>query len=278
MHNDPEAITKKYDFQEFKQSYPIIPALCLGASYEVVDMMINTFPEAVQGEGDILHTVCSGDYDVNAEALGRLIECCPDAVQKQNCKGNTALHIACESGAAFGVVKVLITKHTKALVMKNNRAETPLHLACIRDAPLNVIQLLLSKSPSSLWIQNCNGRTPLMCAEHWNASEDVVDYILVGCARCRASKEGCNVDGDVQGIHDWDLETLLVHSSLFRTSIISTEKQRGLRIPKKSYLAVMLNERHFDIVNNNMFKSRWPNCDGSAVKTAPWLELLKLAV
>mmetsp|Transcript_31373 Transcript_31373/g.46843 ORF Transcript_31373/g.46843 Transcript_31373/m.46843 type:complete len:244 (-) Transcript_31373:678-1409(-) len=174
MHNDPEAITKKYDFQEFKQSYPIIPALCLGASYEVVDMMINTFPEAVQGEGDILHTVCSGDYDVNAEALGRLIECCPDAVQKQNCKGNTALHIACESGAAFGVVKVLITKHTKALVMKNNRAETPLHLACIRDAPLNVIQLLLSKSPSSLWIQNCNGRTPLMCAEHWNASEDVV--------------------------------------------------------------------------------------------------------
>uniref|UniRef100_A0A7S4RWJ4 Uncharacterized protein n=1 Tax=Ditylum brightwellii TaxID=49249 RepID=A0A7S4RWJ4_9STRA len=145
VQENPSSVARKYCF-DGSTRYPLLQAILLRAPFEVISLLLRSFPDAVK--------------------------------EKDNDYGRLALHTACEEGASLDVISLLLESWPDAIKVKDRYDETPLHTACVIRAPFDAISLLLSAWPDAIKEKDRDGRTPLFLACHQEASLDVISLLL----------------------------------------------------------------------------------------------------
>lgn len=167
VKHNPVLAMEEYQFRGVGSARPLAVAIGLGASLDVVELMLSACPKAlketVSGRRSVLHYACV--HRTSPSVVSLLVENYPRALYERDCFGQTPLHAACKNGAELGVVQVLLEKHTSALSVSDNTDSTPLHWACKYRAPLEVVKVLIEGYPLSLQKKDRHGNTPLMLAE-----------------------------------------------------------------------------------------------------------------
>ena len=99
-----------------------------------------------------------------------------DEFSKQNCKGETPLHLACQSDrVSFDIVKYICEEYKVVIKSRDSRQNTPLHLAC---ASRNIEKVkTLCNFEINLEARNEDEETPLLVACKVGACE-IVNYLL----------------------------------------------------------------------------------------------------
>lgn len=77
----------------------------------------------------------------------------------------TALHLACEHGCPFNIIRTLLQAHADAASYKDELGLLPLHLACAHGASVNVIEALVKVYPDAVNVIDAKGYTPKVYAE-----------------------------------------------------------------------------------------------------------------
>lgn len=144
LRSNPDLARQQFDFNNYKgrppgvgeeEVYPIFPAISLGASYDVIELLCNACPEAV------------------------------DATDED---GWTPLHEACRFHAPLEVVQLLVERNQKGLMTKDEYGKTPLFVACMHTAPTEVVQFLVRRYPEGVRVKEDNqcSPLPLTCGMH----------------------------------------------------------------------------------------------------------------
>jgi ankyrin repeat protein len=98
------------------------------------------------------------------EVVQLLVDAFPQAVRVQGDGGKLPLHLAAEE-SSLEVVKVLTETWEPALLQKDGIGRLPLHRFALReDGPLEVLQYLVDKRPLSLQERDIHGELPLHLA------------------------------------------------------------------------------------------------------------------
>jgi ankyrin repeat protein len=99
---------------------------------------------------------------------------------KVDIRNRTALHYACDGGASYNIIKMLIEVGGKDLVMaKDNYGNTALHYLCRRikrhTRPAKKIKLILQVGDANLLLSTKYhaGQTPLEIADDMDASSEI---------------------------------------------------------------------------------------------------------
>lgn len=165
-----------------KHDTPLHIACGQNVSVETVRLLIETNPAALTMTNDYgftpLHSVCRA-YQPRMGIVKALLEACPSSVNQRTNGGETAVHLACSSGAFVGVLQLLTSAHqrgasnTSPFVSLDRLAESttnkignsPLHEACFRGASFEHIETLAKATPEWIVVRNNAGFTPLqvMC-------------------------------------------------------------------------------------------------------------------
>ena len=132
IQTNPDGVGAKYEFKSAGRGsstrYPLIRAVSLGASLDVIREMFTIYPDAVQEVGTFnstpLHAACV--YQGSFEVIQFLLQEYPEAAQIRNKHGYYPLHLACEYGvSAVEVIQLLIKANPQALGEKNKLGQTP---------------------------------------------------------------------------------------------------------------------------------------------------------
>lgn len=166
------------------KSTPLHIACYAGANLHVIELLINSYPEAVLKRNGIgwtpLHLLCWGtDDDEIAQRrkdTGReyniammLLLQHPQQEKSQNEQDNERCH-------PRDIIPQRKAAH--AIQMQDKIGWTPLHLACWGGASFDVINLLLKSQKGSASMRTKDGWTPLHLACRYTASVEIVNALL----------------------------------------------------------------------------------------------------
>jgi Ankyrin repeats (3 copies) len=84
----------------------------------------------------------------------------------------TALHLACQTGASYGVVQALLDHHDDAASHRDDIGLLPLHRACANACPIAVIDALLRAYPQGASTRDAKGNIPLVYVESSEMNPD----------------------------------------------------------------------------------------------------------
>ena len=165
-----------------KQDTPLHIACGRNVSNDTVRLLIETNRDALTMTNDYgfapLHCVCRA-YQPRMGIIQALLEACPASASQRTNGGETAVHLACSSGAFVGVLQLLtLAQHeatgkstSSASILSlaerttNKVGNSPLHEACFRGASFEHIETLAKATPEWIVVRNNAGYTPLqvMC-------------------------------------------------------------------------------------------------------------------
>ena len=195
LERRPRAASALYQFRAFggRHVYPLLVAIALGASADVVELLWDAYPPADDpGEGHPLGgwtpLIIALHYDASIDVVQLLLRRFPVALQRRDALGGLPLHYAC-SRATTEVVRLLAESCPEAMRKKDFRGMTPLHHACTSRASLDVVRLLVNKCPEALQDGDERGRIPLHHACHHGAPLLVVRFLLESRVRTVEEKD-----------------------------------------------------------------------------------------
>mmetsp|Transcript_19756 Transcript_19756/g.54412 ORF Transcript_19756/g.54412 Transcript_19756/m.54412 type:complete len:461 (-) Transcript_19756:3185-4567(-) len=159
---------------------PLAMACSYRAPPEVLDLLIRNYPQGIK------ITSSDGWYPLHAavaceaprDAVQRLHEAFPESVvDTQNSTQSTALHLACSKRSSPNVVEFLLQVAPESVHMLDTKHMSPWFWAVYAQS-LEVIQLFLEKFPGEgqLPVQSQNGICLLHFAVRHNTA-DVVDFL-----------------------------------------------------------------------------------------------------
>jgi hypothetical protein len=107
--------------------------------------------------------ICSPERRISPRSIERLIRRRPEVLRATNARRDTLLHIACERGAPFTIIQMLVDLGPGVAEMINVHDQTPLHVACQhnRDATFETLSILIAAYPEALTARDNYGSTPL---------------------------------------------------------------------------------------------------------------------
>ena len=165
-----------------KQDTALHIACGKNTSNDTVRLLIEANPAALNMTNDYgftpLHCVCRA-YQPRLGIVHALLEACPSSIIQRTNGGETAVHLACSSGAFVGVLQMLTLAQNQmsenvtfsissAMLTEgttNKIGNSPLHEACFRGASFEHIETLAKATPEWIVVRNNAGYTPLqvMC-------------------------------------------------------------------------------------------------------------------
>jgi ankyrin repeat protein len=87
----------------------------------------------------------------------------------------TALHLACQAGASYGVIRALLDHHDDAASHRDDIGLLPLHRACANACPIAAIKALLRAYPQGVSTRDAKGNIPLVYVESSELNPDARD-------------------------------------------------------------------------------------------------------
>ena len=145
------------------RQYALHVACSTKAPSHVVEALVTAYPEALR--------IPIGDYQL------------------------LPLHLACQHGASFPVVSILLQHYKEAASVTDTLGLLPLHLSITEGASVSVVQALLEAFPQAVQMQDKRGYTPMFYAEssfHPNrkkVQEMLLGETTSGCGTTRPAEE-----------------------------------------------------------------------------------------
>jgi len=179
VQENPSSVARKYCF-DGSTRYPLLQAILLRAPFEVIFLLLRSFPDAVKEKDDdydrlALHTAC--EEGASLDVISLLLESWPDAIKVKDTNDRTPLHAACDNGVQFDTISLLLRAWPAAVKEKDRYSQSPLYLACNRGA-LDVISLLLRIWPDAIKEKAQNGEIPLHAACKYSSSFNIISFLL----------------------------------------------------------------------------------------------------
>ena len=110
-----------------------------------------------------LHHAC--EMGSSLEVIEALIEAYPDATKAMTRKQDSAISLASTCNKSVNTVKLLIKLNPAALTRRNDYGFAPLHCVCRAHQPrMGIVQALVDACPSSVILQNNSRQTPINLA------------------------------------------------------------------------------------------------------------------
>jgi len=149
---------------------PLHHACANGASTEVLEILINAYPESklIQDNQNRtpLHFYATRNTD-NPEIMTRNVRllCDNGAAELSDRGGMLPMHYACAYGSNAEVLKVLADTFPESLTTKDNKGKTPMHLTMVngqRDTSPDVLKFLLDTAGrETVNLRDTEGNLPL---------------------------------------------------------------------------------------------------------------------
>jgi len=167
---------------------PLIQALVSGAPADVVEYLLDEFPQALSiraaGGVTVLHAAIMGNASVD---IFRLLLSAQRSTSQEiwypTEAGSTPLILALAGGASLDVVNFLLQRNPRAAHQKmpSGLRETPLQTALQARADAPVIQCLVNAWPAGKLERNREGSLPMLYAELYPAdTRPIIKSILSG--------------------------------------------------------------------------------------------------
>jgi len=152
-----------------KTFIPLHVACRSGASYKIINTLININPESVEckdqnGRLPLHWALHKSTSELVIEAL---LDAYPDGASVTEDKyGMLPVHVACRVGLSTGIIGMLLGHYREGASTFDDNGDLPIHIAC-RNSNISmgsIISLLLAE-PNTVNIRNSNGKTPLHLAK-----------------------------------------------------------------------------------------------------------------
>lgn len=140
-----KAKKKAYYSYPAEKLFPLTMATGLGASKDVVELIYNANPKAIESvdkKGNtVLHWACR--YKAKTEVIMMLIDWWPDALEVENEDGQTPLMLALEiTDVPFEIIQFMVGKYPEAVGIQDRFDRTTVQVACSNKASIRVVELL----------------------------------------------------------------------------------------------------------------------------------------
>uniref|UniRef100_A0A6V2QNM8 Uncharacterized protein n=1 Tax=Ditylum brightwellii TaxID=49249 RepID=A0A6V2QNM8_9STRA len=153
---------------------PIHIACALGAPVDVVDSLIEAYPESAREQETCygrmpLHLACI--YHVPLGVVNLLLSRFPSGAYFRDAVGRTPIFYACTKGPSVDLIEALLDACPDAAKTVDYKGWLPIHVACHMGASDDVILKLLDAYPSSAMMRTNSGSLPKLRPEllaHWN--------------------------------------------------------------------------------------------------------------
>ena len=159
-----------------KNIHPLPIVVALGGSLNVVQLMVDACPEALNERlhkatrRTLLHYIISEGVDI-AIIKYLTAKCCPTLITATDSFGGTPLHLAASyPSSTTSVLRYLLHLYPKGAHVLDNRSQTALHRACKSRAELSKIYALIEANPRALFWKDYSKTTPLGWAERMDHS------------------------------------------------------------------------------------------------------------
>lgn len=122
------------------------------------DLLVKAFPEAVYSTNVYgqtpVHIASTQTHHplTDAAAMYTLWQSHPAVLLMQDKRGNTPLHVACQTGASSEILRLLALAEPKALRKRNSAGDTPVHVLCQKSSSTHdhaVESCLVSLEPAN---------------------------------------------------------------------------------------------------------------------------------
>jgi len=192
------------DAVKIKEALPLHLACCYNAPLEVIQFLVEQWPESVKVKDrngmfpihKVFHVpflATKGSWstysrrilDTKVAMVRYLVNQWPESVMIEDNAGLTPLHYALYRFKSTKmtrysefVVDTLIQNSPQTVMIKNNEGMLPLHIACANGASLQVLQYLIQKWPKSVWEKTNDRRLALHLACESSANLVVIQYLV----------------------------------------------------------------------------------------------------
>lgn len=143
--------------------HPLGLVVALGGSLEVVKLMVQACPEALEeklsGRRTVLHyAIAEG---VHVDIIQYLTSQCPSLVSEVDSFQAIPLHLASTyPSSSISVLRYLISIHPDGAKCLDHRSLTPLHRACKARSDLDKVLALVEAFPEAVTLPDWAGTTP----------------------------------------------------------------------------------------------------------------------
>jgi len=143
-------------------------ALSNKASSEDVGRILKLYPKSpvtVKDADGTLPLHIALRTDASLDIIQMIFEAYPEAVQETDFYGDLPLHIALKIGAHPNIVLMLCERYPEATKVQNKSEDSPLHISLDKRSSSDVINYLFEKYSEAVQIKNFNnGDLPLHLA------------------------------------------------------------------------------------------------------------------
>lgn len=194
LRRNPRAACLRATFHRFgigNDLHPLALVVALGGSLDVVKIMVEVCPEALEerlsGRRTLLHYAISEGVDVEvssfialnmvmhipliilmifAQVIKYLVSHYPGYLTETDSYNAIPLHLAASyPSTSVYVLKLLLDMHPNGAKALDNQSMTPLHRACKSRASLQKVKALVESDPNVLSWRDWCGNTPLSLAD-----------------------------------------------------------------------------------------------------------------
>ena len=169
LKKHPEASCQKYRWRcGIGEAYPLAIVIALGGSLEVVQLLVDACPEALEqklsGKRSVLHySIAEGaDYSI----IQYLTSKNPNLVKELDSFNAIPLHLAATyPSSSLSVLEHLISIYPDGAKCIDHKSQCPLHRACRSRSSIEKVQALIEACPDVLFREDWLKTTPLGWAE-----------------------------------------------------------------------------------------------------------------
>mmetsp|Transcript_7504 Transcript_7504/g.17026 ORF Transcript_7504/g.17026 Transcript_7504/m.17026 type:complete len:372 (+) Transcript_7504:231-1346(+) len=215
LRQNPQAACLQHPYRcGIGNTHPLALVVALGASLEVVQLMVHACPEALEeklsGRRSVLHyAIAEG---VNVEIIQYLTSQNPSLVSEVDSFQAIPLHLASTyPSSSPSVLRHLLHIHPEGAKSLDHKSQSPLHRACRSRVSLEKVQALIEANPEALFWNDSNKTTPLGWADRMDRRlsdpiPEVVEILgmMEDILRFGASGEGSDESGNYNGEEDED--------------------------------------------------------------------------
>jgi ankyrin repeat protein len=178
----PDTIKSKC--RKYKLPLPLHAAIRFHAPYDVIKLLLDTYPEAVTVKNfrfelplhlavrsnlpPALHALLN--YHAPYDVIKLLLDTYPEAATVKNFSVELPLHLAVCSNSDYGIIRILLDAYPEGAKMQDNEGRLPLHHAC-QVKNNDMVAKLLEIYPEGAEIQDKKGCLPLHHACEMHNSE-----------------------------------------------------------------------------------------------------------
>ena len=150
------------------EAYPLAIVIALGGSLEVVQLLVEACPEALEqklsGRRSVLHYALAEGAE--RSIIQYLTSKNPNLVKELDSFNAIPLHLAATyPSSSLSVLKHLITIYPEGSKAIDHKSQCPLHRACRSRASIEKVQALIEACPEVLFREDWLKTTPLGWAE-----------------------------------------------------------------------------------------------------------------